>query len=214
MSAQEVRKAIREARRPRFAGLRRQDPFAQDDTETLPAQQDAVTETMPAQPGADWRDDTITSFPAITDDAQPDAAQELVSVPDMDQACPCGSGKLLLRCDGRKSVPVPADVRAMLSCASGVTSRMWRTRVGNGQWDDIPALFDAAHAAIHFPALGRQRSIRGELAAARHDFAAVFGRHPGLLGDARLAAELHAIEARLAERLAEMRSGAETGAAA
>ena len=140
-----------------------------------------------------WRDDTITSFPAITDSPPP---EEPAPGPD----CPCGSGKPLAACDGRPPAGPqrPADSRPLLSCAPGVVSRMWRARVGNGQWDDIPALADAAHARIHFPALTRQRQIRDGLAASRHDLGAVFARTPALLPDARLAAELHAVEARLA----------------
>lgn len=161
----------------------------------------------------DWRDDTISGFPAVSGDIE--------VIPAAPEACTCGM------CPSSQE----PGKDALLSCAPGVTSRMWRTRVANGQWDDIPALADAAHARVHLPALKQQRRIRGDLAGRRHDFAAVFTRNPGLLPDLALARELRDLQATLEERLESMRldaareearirgeeqarSGAETRAAA
>jgi hypothetical protein len=134
----------------------------------------------------DWRDDTITGFPAVSGDTE--------VIPAASDPCACGM------CP--ESGEPGKD--ALLSCAPGVTSRMWRTRVANGQWDDIAALADAGHARIHLPALKGQRRIRAGLAGRRHDFAAVFSRNPDLLADLALARELRDLEATLEERLARM----------
>lgn len=141
-------------------------------------------------PLPDWRSDTITSFPAIRDE----------TAPAKEQPCQCGL------CGTQ---PEPGT-DCLLSCAPGVTSRMWRTRVGNGQYDDIPALWDKAHANVHQPALKHQRQIHGALAASRHDIGAMFNRNPGLLSDTVIADTLHDLEATLAGRLAQMRRDAET----
>lgn len=190
---------------------------AAETLEPLPAPE---PETAPLAPG--WREDTITSFPAIRDDTPPpavslpDDATEPVFVSDLTQPCPCGSGKTLLGCDGRPSpaIPVPAETRTLLSCAPGVVSRMWRTRVANGQWENLPALADQAHARIMMPALDRQRAIRGEVAARRHDIAAMLTRSPSLLADRVLSDGLRDLELRLAERLADMQAEAEEREAA
>lgn len=135
----------------------------------------------------DWRDDTITGFPAVSGDTE--------VIPAASEECGCGM------CPESKE----PGKDTLLSCAPGVTSRMWRTRVANGQWDDIDALADAAHARIHLPALKQQRRIRAGLAGRRHDFAAVFNRNPALLPDLALARELRDLEATLEERLEDMR---------
>jgi hypothetical protein len=135
----------------------------------------------------DWRDDTITGFPAVTGDTE--------VIPAVEDACKCGM------CP-ESSEP---GKDALLSCGPGVVTRMWRTRIENGQWDDIAALADAAHARIHLPALKQQRRIRAGLASRRHDFGTVFTRNPSLLPDAALARELRDLEATLEERLATMR---------
>jgi len=136
---------------------------------------------------SDWRDDTISGFPAVSD------ATEVI--PAAADACTCGM------CPSSQE----PGKDALLSCAPGVTSRMWRTRVANGQWDDIHAVADAGHARIHLPALARQRRIRADLAGRRHDFAAVFTRNPALLPDVALARELRDLQATLEERLEDMR---------
>ena len=134
----------------------------------------------------DWRDDTITGFPAITDTTQ--------VIPAVTDECGCGM----------HGTPAEPGKEALLSCAPGVVSRMWRARVANGEWDDIGAVADAGHARIHLPALAGQRRIHADLAGRRHDFAAVFTRNPALLPDPALARELRDLEARLEERLAAM----------
>jgi hypothetical protein len=139
----------------------------------------------------DWRDDTITAFPAIRDE-DPEKPADPVS--------PCW-------CEWCTGTRQPGT-EALLSCAPGVTSRMWRTRMANGQWDDIQALADHAHARIHLPALDEQRRIRTKISAARHDIAALFTRNPGLHPDPRLAEELDGLEERLAGRLEVMRQDA------
>ena len=136
----------------------------------------------------DWRQDTISTFPAIRDDTPPPAADQ----------CKCGM------------CPQPGEPGkdAVLSCAPGVTSRMWRTRVANGQWDDIHSVWDQAHAKTHMPALDVQRHIHGDLAARRHDIAAMFNRNPGLLSDSVIADGLADLAGRLAGRLAQMQAEA------
>ena len=134
-----------------------------------------------------WRDDTLTSFPAITDDTEiiPAAGE-----------CRCGM------------CPRPGEpgTGALLSCAPGVVSRMWRTRVANGQWANIPAAFDDAHADTFRPTLKTQRRIRDQLATGRHDIAAVLDRNRVLLTDQALRAGLRDLESRLAGRLADMQA--------
>ena len=134
-----------------------------------------------------WRDDTITGFPAIRDDT------EIIPAPG--DPCTCGM------------CPSSAEPGkdALLSCAPGVTSRIWRTWISQGKWDDIASLFDDAHASVHKPALKELRRIHADLAARRHDFAAVFSRNPGLLPDRALAGELRGLEATLEGRLEDMR---------
>jgi hypothetical protein len=159
----------------------------------------------------DWRADTLTSFPAIRDDTPaPEALEPLPA--DEPQPCPCGSGQPLAGCDGRPAAG--PGTGALLSCAAGVTSRMWRTRVANGQWQNIPDEFDQAHARVHMPALNRNRAIRDEVSARRHDIAAIFTQNEGLLSDPLIADGLHDLEARLAERLADMQAYAEERGAA
>ena len=138
----------------------------------------------------DWRDDTISGFPAITGDTE--------VIPAVADACRCGM------CP--ESAEPGKD--ALLSCAPGVTSRMWRTRVANGQWDDIGAIADAGHARIHLPALRTNRRIRADLAARRHDIAAVLDRNPDLLSDQVLGDGLRDMAGRLAGPLADMQAGA------
>jgi hypothetical protein len=135
----------------------------------------------------DWRDDTITGFPAVSGDTE--------VIPAVAEACACGMCP-----DSREP-----GKDALLSCAPGVTSRMWRTRVANGQWDDIGAIADAGHARTHLPALKTNRRIHADVAGKRHDLGAVFTRNPLLLPDLALARELHDLEATLEERLASMR---------
>lgn len=159
---------------------------------------------------ADWRETTITSFPAITD-ATPEPAWVPDDIRDLDAAtdrpCPCGSGKPLRACSGREVPDLPGK-EALLSCAPGVTGRMWRTRIANGQWDDIPSLWDDAHAEVHKPAFRQARHIHAVLGARRHDIATVLARRPDLLTDRVLAEGLHDLEATLAARLAGMQAAA------
>ena len=162
----------------------------------------------------DWRADTLTSFPAIRDeDPAPEALAPLPEDAPEPLPCPCGSGQSLGECDGQV-IPEEPGKGALLSCAAGVTSRMWRTRVANGQWMNIPDEFDQAHARVHMPALNRNRAIRDEVSARRHDVAAIFTQNPDLLSDPLIADGLHDLEARLAERLADMRAWAEEKEAA
>ena len=138
----------------------------------------------------DWREDTITGFPAVSGDTE--------VIPAATEACGCGM------CP--QSAEPGKD--ALLSCAPGVTSRMWRTRVANGQWDDIGAIADAGHARTHLPALKANRRIHADVAGRRHDLGAMFRRNPALQPDLALARELHDLEATLEERLASMRLAA------
>ena len=91
---------------------------------------------------------------------------------------------------------------------------MWRTWVAQGKWENLPALADQAHARIMMPALDRQRAIRGEVGARRHDIAAMLTRSPSLLTDRVLSDGLRDLEFRLAERLADMQAEAEERSAA
>src|SRR5262249_25972289 len=136
----------------------------------------------------DWRADTITSFPAIRDDTPPPQTE----------TCPCGM----------HDTPAGPGKEALLSCAPGVVTRMWRTRIANGQWTDIHAAWDQGHARTHMPALENQRRIHAALAAVRHDIGAMFDRNPGLLSDAVIGDALRDLEGRLAGRLAQMQTEA------
>ena len=138
--------------------------------------------------GTDWRDDTITGFPAIRDNT---------GAPQQPETCPCGM----------HDTPEPGT-DALLSCAPGVVTRMWRTRIANGEWDDIHAAWDQGHARTHMPALEQQRRIHAGLAAVRHDIGTMFSRNPRLLSDAVIADALRDLEGRLAGRLAEMQAEA------
>lgn len=165
-----------------------------------------ILKPLPPEPATaplagDWREDTITSFPAIRDDTPP---------PQDDGACRCG----VPGCPDGPAIPLPAETRTLLSCAPGVTGRMWRTWVAQGKWENLPALADQAHARIMMPALDRQRAIRGEVGARRHDIAAMLTRSPSLLTDRVLSDGLRDLESRLAERLADMQAEAEERSAA
>ena len=142
----------------------------------------------------DWRDDTITGFPAVSGDTQ--------VIPAAAEACTCG----MCPSSGEPGKD------ALLSCAPGVTSRMWRTRVANGQWESIPAAWDKAHAATHLPTLDRQRRIHAELAARRHDIAAMLSRSPWLLADRVLRDGLTDMASRFAAHLADQQAGTERAA--
>jgi hypothetical protein len=142
---------------------------------------------MTAQPESNWRDDTITGFPAIRDERPAPAGE------------PCGCGM--------HDTPDPGT-DALLSCAPGVVTRMWRTRIANGQWADIHAAWDQGHARTHMPTLENLRRIHASIAAVRHDIGAMFDRNPGLLSDAVIAEGLHDLEGRLAGRLAQMQAEA------
>ena len=139
----------------------------------------------------DWRDDTISGFPAVTGDTE--------VIPAATDECRCGM------------CPASAEPGkdALLSCGPGVVTRMWRTRVANGQWADIAAEADAAHARVHLPALRTNRRIRADLAARRYDIAAMLSRNTALLSDQVLGNGLRDMAGRLAGPLADMQ--AETG---
>ncbi len=143
-------------------------------------------------PGADWREDTITSFPAIRDDTPP---------PQADGKCQCG----MASCPDGPDIPHPADVRVVLSCAEGVVSRIWRAKVASGEWDDIPAFADQGHARVHLPALNANRRIRANVAAGRHDIGTVLRADPPALDDPQLDRDLCRVEDRIAGEAAALR---------
>ncbi len=130
---------------------------------------------------AGWREDTITSFPAIRDDTPPPA----------DGKCKCG----MPGCPDAPPAPCDPGAQVLLSCAEGVTSRIWRARVASGEWDDIPAGADKGHARIHLPALDTNRRIRANVAGGLLDIAAVLRADPPALEDGDLQANLNRIAA-------------------
>lgn len=136
-------------------------------------------------PLPDWRENTITSFPAIADTPAAEPAP-----------CQCGM----------HDTPAEPGKDCLLSCAPNVVSRMWKTRVANGQWDDIHALWDRAHANTHLPALDEQRRIHSDLAARRYDIAAMLSRTPALHSSPELADGLHRMEQAEPHRLAEVQA--------
>ena len=130
--------------------------------------------------------DTIT-FPAIRDDAP--------------EPCRCGSA----RCpDSTGDIPMPADTRALLSCGPGVVSKMWRARVANGQWEDIPAEADAGRERVHTPAMKTWRKIRNELDVRWHDIAAILVANPDVRWEPELAGKLHQAEEEMTAKAAEL----------
>ncbi len=145
---------------------------------------------MSAPEPADWRHDTVTSFPAIRDDTPPPA----------DGKCKCG----MPGCPDNPGTPADPGTSVTLSCAEGVTSRIWRTRVTEGTWPDIPKIADDGHARIHLPALAANRRIRSDVAAGRQDIAAVLRADPERLGDVNLNYDLGWLAAELAAQLADL----------
>ena len=115
-----------------------------------------------------------------------------------EQPCPYG-------CPVHPS-PLGGDPRALLYAGPGIADRTWQARVREGAWDDIPALFDAAHANTHLPAIKRNRHIRSELSDGRHHLAAVFDADPPSLKDDALTADLRWLEAELASQLADLKT--------
>jgi hypothetical protein len=196
--------AGRHARGPAVASRIRAALRARQDTGTEDSITDAIR-MLPAgdwpQHAGDWREDTITSFPAITGGTPPPetvtwpAAGLATVMPPPPEPCPCGMH------------PGTAPGKdALLSCAPGVTSRMWRIRVARGEWQDAGSLYDKAHAATHLPALDAQRRIAAGLIAGRHDIAAMLARNPGLHTDPGTAAGLRRQEAHLAGLLAKVQA--------
>jgi hypothetical protein len=113
--------------------------------------------------------DTVT-FPAIRDDAPP--------------RCHCGTS----RCpDDPRDIPAPADLRVVLSCGPGVVSKMWRTHVRDGVWEDIRAAGAAALSRDREATRMGQERIHNNLDCGWHDLAAVFRADTATLTDPRLA---------------------------
>ena len=83
---------------------------------------------------------------------------------------------------------------ALLYYGPGIVTRMWETRIRNGQWADIAAEFNAAHARIHLPTLRRNDEIRLDLSTGAHHIAAVFDAHPEAHGDEKLAEGFRDVE--------------------
>jgi hypothetical protein len=167
--------------------------------ETQPADAPATVMT-PAAP--DWRTDTITSFPAITDQPAPAEAPA---------PCKCGDP----RCPDAPPVPAVPDVRVVLAYGPGVVSRMWRHRVGTGEWENIHAAAAEAGARVHQPAVRARQRIRAQVATRIHDEAAVFAADRDALSDpaisaglASLADRLHRIQGELFRESAERRERA------
>ena len=83
--------------------------------------------------------------------------------------CQCGTS----RCPDGPDIPGPSDARAVLSCGPGVVSKMWRTRVRNGEWADIRAEVREARSRVLDPASKGQERIHNDLDCDWHDIAAV-----------------------------------------
>lgn len=134
--------------------------------------------------------------------------------------CSCGTPACP---DSRQPDPDVKD--AMLSCAPGVTERVWQRRVRIGHWENIPGLFDKAHANTHIPTLKRQGEIHLDLTLGVHQIGTVLDAHPDWRTDRDLAEGLHRAEEDVAEqgealrrwvadRAAEIRRESERRAAA
>lgn len=156
-----------------------------------------ATEDTP--PSSDWRADTITSFPAIRDDDEPEPAPAAETV----RECPCGSGKTLPDCDGR-TLPATPGTDFLLSCAAGVVTRMSHERVRNGQWDDIPKCAREGSVRIHRPAVDGRARIQLDLEHDVMDLGAMFERDEALRWDQELDKDLRRKEAELAALLAKV----------
>jgi len=94
---------------------------------------------------------------------------------------------------------------ALLSCGPGVVSKMWRNRVRDGEWADIPGEFGGAQQRVYAEARKGQQRIHNNLDCDWHDIAAVFRADTALLSDPALAARLALFETELAEKAAELR---------
>jgi len=117
------------------------------------------------------------------------------AIRDEDEACRCG------KCPGTD----PDEKGALLSCGPGVVSKMWRTRIRNGEWDDIRALFRTARKRVEDAAEKGQDAIHNNLDCDWHDIAAVFRADTGLLTDPQLDEGLRQMEADLVSRAGELR---------
>jgi len=114
-----------------------------------------------------------------------------------EQPCPYG-------CPVRLQ-PLGGDPRILLYAGPGIATRNWVAKVREGAWDDIPALFDAAHARVHLPAIRQGRHIRRDVSDGRHHLAVVFDAHPDWRTDPGAAEGLHRMEAEMPGRMAELR---------
>src|SRR5579859_4662659 len=108
--------------------------------------EDARTETMQTVPETEVLP-PLPEFAGASLTGQPETATTgetaLQEAPDG----PC-------RCGTCGTVPEPGK-DALLYYGPGIVTRMWEARIRNGQWADIPAEVNAAHARTHLPALKR-----------------------------------------------------------
>jgi hypothetical protein len=86
------------------------------------------------------------------------------------------------RCGTCGAQPEPGK-DALLYYGPGIATRMWETRIRNGQWTDIAAEFNDAHARIHLPTLKRNGEIHLDISTGAYALAAVFGTHPEARSD-------------------------------
>lgn len=114
----------------------------------------------------------LPMFRALRDDTPPEA-----------EPCKCG----LPGCPDGEAAPAPAGTDVLLSCAPGVTDRMWLARISNGAYDDTESLWDTAHSRVHQPALKTGRRIHADVAAGLYDISAMLDRTPALHTDPGLA---------------------------
>ena len=120
--------------------------------------------------------------PATLPVAAAEPPPEPADVPD--GPCRCGT------CDA----PPEPGKDALLYYGPGIATRTWETRIRNGQWEDITAEFNAAHARVHLPALKRNGQIRLDLSTGARNLAAVFDARPDALDDEGLTGKLaHAV---------------------
>lgn len=132
----------------------------------------------------------------------PDWTDERLSTARHAGPVKCGCG--LAGCPDGPRIPAPGDPRVLLSCAPGVTDRMWHVRVLDGTWEDIPRCARDGGVRVHKPAVDGLGRIHLDLEHGVLDIGAVFDQHPSLRSDPELHAGLAQIEAGFPARLAEL----------
>ena len=137
----------------------------------------AATVTMPAA-----GEDTEAFTPDWTESGEPEPGRHAGPVRDV---CGCGTSA----CPDSPR-PETDEKGAVLSCAPGVVTRMFRERIRNGQWENIPAYVRDRANDVQKYAVEHLASIRLDLERGVLDLAPVFDRVPALHADPDLAERL------------------------